>query len=115
MNRFRSLQTKIFVFFLTVTAVALVASLLVVNNYDTRQTVQRIRKDLTLADEVFKRILAQRREQLATNARLLASDYAFRAAVGTREPGTVLSAAMNHRQRLGADRLVVTDDAGLLL
>jgi adenylate cyclase len=115
MTVFLSLRTKIFLLFVAVAAAVLAAALLVVNRYDTRQAVDRIEEDLRAAHGVFERVLGQRRLQLATNARLLGTDYAFRAAVGTRAPKTVLSAALNHRERLGADRFVVTDDRGRVL
>jgi adenylate cyclase len=115
MRVFLSLRTKLFLLFLSVTALVLITSLLVVNRYDTRSTIARIQSDLATTDRIFQRMLEQRSRQLTTNARLLGSDYAFRSAVSTHDHGTILSAAVNHQRRLAADRIIVTNSDGRLL
>lgn len=59
--------------------------------------------ELNVGGRVFQRLLASRGGQLQDNMRVLASDFAFKQAVGTADRTTIESALANQAARIGAD------------
>ena len=62
---------------------------------------------LTVTSGVLRSYLASRHQQLATTVDILASDFAFRKAVATRDTSTLQSALRNHASRVGAAYAVI--------
>ncbi|MCZ6678534.1 MAG: HAMP domain-containing protein [Candidatus Poribacteria bacterium] len=89
--------------------------LLVVNHIYYRRAHDDIEIHLKQTQLIFEQLLNQRNRQLATYARLLSFDFAFKQAVATSEHATVLSAARNHQARVGSDLFIVTDRFGTVL
>src|SRR5262249_25126103 len=58
---------------------------------------------------VFQRLLAQNRQQIERAGELLAADFAFREAVGTRDMPTVMSVLVNHGRRIDAGVMMLLD------
>jgi diguanylate cyclase (GGDEF)-like protein len=92
----------------TVTLSAVLAS--------TRQNVEarsweQLRADAVLAEQQMR----FRASQLANGVTVLASDFGFREAVASGDAPTILSAADNSAQRIGADLVVVLDTQGGVL
>lgn len=56
---------------------------------------------------VFNKLAEERSTRLIQQARLLSSDYAFKAAYATRETETVISALQNHQMRINADVMML--------
>ena len=112
---FRSFRARLLTLVLALLAGALAAALLVVSRVTTAQAEATTRRSLEVAQSVFERIITQRDKQLASSVQLLGGDFAFKQAVGTRDPDTIRWAAMNHQKRIGADLLLVTDETGKLL
>ncbi|MEP7057194.1 MAG: EAL domain-containing protein [Caldimonas sp.] len=57
---------------------------------------------LEVGDRVLQSLLDQRAQKLIEGARLLAADYGFRAALGSNDAETIVSALENHGTRIGA-------------
>ena len=113
---FRSFQARLLVFFLGLLLVVQVLVFLVVNAATTQETRAAMMEDLAVGSKVFGRLIASRTDRLAEAARLLAGDYAVKAAYATRDIGTIHSAFDNHRVRIGADFMVlVAPDNRLML
>ena len=92
----------------TVTLAAVLAS--------TRRTVEarsweQLRAGAALADQLVR----FRAGQLANGVAVLAADFGFREAVASGHVPTILSAAGNNAQRIGADLVMVLDTRGRLL
>jgi diguanylate cyclase (GGDEF)-like protein len=62
---------------------------------------------LTITSGVLRSYLGSRHRQLATTVDILASDFAFRKAVATRDTSTLQSALRNHASRVGATYAVI--------
>jgi diguanylate cyclase (GGDEF)-like protein len=62
---------------------------------------------LTITSGVLRSYLGSRHRQLATTVDVLASDFAFRKAVATRDTSTLQSALRNHASRVGATYAVI--------
>ena len=110
-----SFRHKLLASFTGLLALVLGATLWTVNRVETRRTEADILTGLSSTNETFEGLLASRERQLQTSLGLLSGDFAFKQAVATGDPATILSAALNHKARIGADVLVVTDSDGKLL
>ncbi len=77
----------------------------------------RVRADerLRSGSLVVQDNLRQRAEVLSNTVTVLAADFGLRGAVASRDAPTILSAARNHSQRIGADLVVIMDTNGQLL
>jgi hypothetical protein len=92
----------------TVTLAAVLAS--------TRRTVEarsweQLRSGAGIADQLVR----FRAGQLANGVAVLAADFGFREAVASGHVPTILSAARNNAQRIGADLVLVLDTHGQVL
>ena len=92
----------------TVTLAAVLAS--------TRRTVEaRSAEQLRAGGALAEELMRFRAGQLASGVGVLAADFGFREAVASGHAPTILSAAANHAQRIGADLVLVLDTRGALL
>jgi diguanylate cyclase (GGDEF)-like protein len=92
----------------TVTLAAVLAS--------TAHTVEgRAADELRSGASFAQQLLRFRAGQLANGVAVLAGDFGFREAVATGDVPTIISAATNHAQRIGADMVLLTDTHGKVL
>ena len=61
-----------------------------------------VQEQLQFGERVFARLIEQNASKLAQGARILASDYGFREAIGSDDRETIESALSNHSARIGA-------------
>lgn len=74
----------------------------------TESSVQRnIDRELGVSERVFLQLLEQRETQLSQSAGVLADDFGFRQAVASADENTILSALVNHAQRIEADLITL--------
>jgi diguanylate cyclase (GGDEF)-like protein len=92
----------------TVTLVAVLAS--TAHNVESRAG-ERLQAGGTFVQQLIR----FRADQLANGVAVLAADFGFREAVASGDRPTILSAAANHSQRIGADILVLLDTRGRVL
>ena len=71
-----------------------------------------INDNLNVTASVFRSRIEARNQRLVEAARLLSGDYAFKQAYATRDHDTLLSALSNHRERIGADMIVLVSMDG---
>jgi len=100
---FRSLRTRIVVFFVALLAVVQIAAFALVNSANSTNAHQKIESELNTGERVFARLMEQNRERLSLAARVMAADYALREAIATGDIDTVLSALDNHGRRVHAN------------
>jgi len=80
------------------------------------QTVEgRAAGELGAGGAFIEQMIRFRASQLASGVSVLASDFGFREAMASGDPGTQLSAANNHLRRIGADLMLLLDNHGALL
>jgi diguanylate cyclase (GGDEF)-like protein len=72
-----------------------------------RNARAQIAQELETAGRLFHRVLQDRSQQLVDMGRVLSADFGLRAAYASGDSATVLSALDNHRNRVGADLLMV--------
>jgi class 3 adenylate cyclase len=72
-------------------------------------------EELRRAGLLFTRQLAFRAEQLLAATRLVSGDFALKATAATADQATTSSVLENHRQRVGADRLMLISLDGAVL
>jgi len=108
--RFRSLQSRILVFFLglfTIVQLVTVASIVTAN---WRWVNQQVHADLHAAKRILQRLVEERVEQLALSTKLLSGDFAFKQAYANGDHETLMSAVRNLQEhRIGADVMMVAD------
>jgi diguanylate cyclase (GGDEF)-like protein len=89
----------------TVTLAAVLAS--------TRRTVEaRAAEQLRSGGSLAEQLIRFRAGQLANGVAVLAADFGFREAVASGDSPTILSAARNNAQRIGADMALLLDTHG---
>lgn len=107
-NRLLVLISGLVILTQTVTLVAVSAS--------TQQAVKsRALEQLTAGTHLAEQLIRVRHGQLGSGLAVLAADYGFREAVALGDSPTMISAARNHAQRIGADLMLVLDTRGLIL
>jgi diguanylate cyclase (GGDEF)-like protein len=92
----------------TVTLIAVLAR--------TEHSVEdRAAKQLVASSAFVEQLVRFRAAQLASGVAVLAADFGFREAVASGDGPTMLSAAQNDVQRIGADLMVLSDNHGHVL
>jgi len=113
--RFRSFRTRILVFFLGLLVLVQAGAFFAVNTANIENARRVLDDALVVTASVFKRQIDERSRQLQLAARLLSGDFAFKEAYATREHATVLSALDNHRERIGADVMMLVSMDGTVI
>ncbi|MBC8008246.1 MAG: EAL domain-containing protein [Prolixibacteraceae bacterium] len=106
---FRSLQTRIIVFFVLLLCGLQGVALFLVSAANERIAKNQIAQELVVGERVFRRLLEQNSQQLAQAASVLAADFAFREAIATRDEGTIASVLGNHGRRINANVVMLAD------
>src|SRR5437879_11286869 len=81
-----------------------------------RHTVEaRAAEQLRSGGSLAEQLIGFRAGQLANGVAVLAADFGFREAVASGDAPTILSAARNNAQRIGADMVLLLDTHGRVL
>ena len=117
MIRFRSFRAALLTLILGVVAVAQVTTFLIVANVNRTQASREIDGDLRNAAEAFNRVTASRTHLLASSAKAVASDYAFRRLFfeSADDPATLQSAFTSASDRINADLNAWVDLDGITI
>ena len=112
MGSFRNRLLVLIIGLVIVTETVTLAAVLI----STRRTVEaRAAEQLRSGAALAEHLIGFRASQLANGVAVLAADFGFREAVASGHSPTVLSAARNHAQRIGADMVLVLDTHGRVL
>ncbi len=110
--RFRSLQSRILIFFLVLFTLVQGVTIVSIVTANWRWVNTQIRADLDVAGRVFERLLDERVEQLVLSTKLLSGDFAFKQAYASGDRETLMSAVRNLQEhRIGADVMILADAA----
>jgi diguanylate cyclase (GGDEF)-like protein len=112
MGSFRKRLLVLIIGLVIVTQTVTLAAVLV----STRRTVEaRAALELRSGGTLAEHLIDFRAVQLANGVGVLAADFGFREAVASGHVPTILSAARNNAQRIGADVMLVLDTHGRVL
>src|SRR5215469_18923331 len=112
MGSFRNRLLVLIIGLVIVTETVTLAAVLL----STRRTVEaRAAEQLRSGAALAEHLIGFRASQLANGLAVLAADFGFREAVASGHSPTILSAARNHAQRIGADMVLVLDTHGRVL
>lgn len=103
----KSFQARLTLFIISLLVFSLTATLIAVNNASITNTNNEINNSLQISSDVFKNQLKQNQDKLFEIARLLSSDYAFKAAYSTHDHNTILSAMENHLSRVSGKNIMM--------
>lgn len=105
MIRFRSFRAALLTLILGVVAVAQIATYVIVANVNRVEAEREIEADLQIAAQAFNRVNIARNGLLASSAKAVASDYAFRRLFfeSADDPRTLESAFISASDRIKAD------------
>jgi diguanylate cyclase (GGDEF)-like protein len=112
---FRSLQSRIVLFFVALLALVQGTALFLVTAANERNAREHIRQELAVGERIFRRLLEQNHARLAQAAALLSLDFAFREAAATRDLPTIHSVLLNHGSRIRADKMALVSLEGQVL
>ena len=104
--RFKTLQSRIFVFFFLLILATQLGSILITSTLGFSIVNKTLGEELDTAKRVFIRLFDQNTAFLTQGARILASDYGFREAVSSNDAETIASALDNHGGRIKADLML---------
>src|SRR6476661_6541280 len=105
--RLRSLQSRIVLLFLVLILAVQSCGFFAIRTGIEENAQLSIREELKVGERVFKRLLNLYAQNLTQGARVLASDYGFKQAIGTDDTETIVSALSNHGGRIGASVAVL--------
>lgn len=107
-----SFRTRLIVLFAGLAGGVLLVSLLAVWIATNNQLNRTVERELTVSERVFLELVEQRATQLGQAASVLADDFGFRQAVATNDEDTIVSALVNHGERIQTDLMVLQNVAG---
>src|SRR6201993_2702033 len=112
MGSFRNRLLVLIIGLVIVTQTVTLAAVLM----STRRTVEaRAAEQLRSGAAFAEHLIRFRAGQLANGVAVLAADFGFREAVASGHSPTILSAARNNAQRIGADIVLLLDTKGALV
>ncbi len=112
MVRLYRLESKIVALFITLLVVVQLAGFVAIRTAIDRNARASISEELAVGERVFARQLDQNAQKLTQGARLLASDFGFRQAIGTDDRETIASVLSNHGARIGASMAMLIGNDG---
>ncbi len=106
---FRSLETRIVVFFVVLLALVQVTAFLIVGAANEKIAKRELANQIQIGERLFDRVIQQNGRQLAQAATVLAADFGFREAIATRDSATIVSVLENHGARISANLAMLAD------
>lgn len=103
----KSFRTRLFVLFAGLAGGALIVSLVAVSLATNSQSERTITRELEVSERVLEELLDVRGNQLLQAAQVLSDDFGFREAVSSNDEQTIISALVNHGERIGTDLMVL--------
>jgi len=113
--RLHSLRARIAFVFVVMMLVVQAAAYVAINSVIDANARKNIKEQLSVAERVFRQVLAGDDEKLTQASSVIASDFGFRQAVASRDDATVASALQNYGGRIGADVVMLVGLDGKLI
>ena len=109
-----SFGARIVVVLVAILLLMQLATLVIVDVAVNRDVHRQLAERIDVGDKVWRQLQRDRGQELTLAVGALAADFAFREALATGDASTVLSALLNHGQRMGADASLLLDVDGNL-
>ena len=110
-----SFRRRLLLVMLAVLVVAQLGTAVATLDTIRRDVLHKGSREINVALDVTRQLLAERGQHLRDNVAVLASDFGFRAAVATQDTNTLSSVLLNHGERAGADMVLLADPEGRIL
>ncbi len=110
-----SFRNRLLALFVLLLGIALFTSTWAVLRAVENNARANAERELFVAERVFDTLLDENRRQLIDRTALLAEDFAFRQAIATNEEDTIISALVNHGERISADMILLMNPIGEVL
>lgn len=107
-----SFRARLVLLFAGLAGGALAISMVAVSLATSSQSERTVERELEVSQRVFIEVINARGAQLLQAAEVLINDFAFREAVATRDQATIISALINHGERIGTDLMVLQSPNG---
>lgn len=98
---------------LVILSSASVAGVMLYNLFEEEQA--RAEEQLDVAQRVANQVIDTRTQLLVSNLEVVARDYGFKSAIGSRDTATITSALRNHSRRANADLAMIVNAKGRLI
>ncbi|MGM0905801.1 MAG: EAL domain-containing protein [Pseudomonadota bacterium] len=108
-TRFR---TRLIIILAGLVAGALLVALAAVWVATENQLERSIERELSVSEKVFRELLDSRSTQLLQAAEVLTDDFGFKRAVSSKDRETIISALVNHGERIEAELMVLQTPKG---
>lgn len=108
----KSFQARLIVFLLVLLALVQLGTAFAVLSSLKKDNYSQGIQAIDVSRNIFDLFLESRAEQLTQSVEILASDFAFKQAVATRETGTIQSVLKNHGARIDADITLLVSPNG---
>ena len=105
----KGFQRRLVFFILGLVSVVQIIVFLTVDITNTRHAKEQIVIALDVGVRTFRRVVDARTAQLSESVRILAGDFAFKAAIATGDVPTIESVLSNHGSRVGAEAMMLID------
>ena len=115
MSTSRSLRSKILFLFIALIIFAFVTTIVAVLVATNQNVERQVRTRLSVGQNVLQKLIEFRGTQLFDSAKLLTSDFGFKAAVSDEDKETIQSALENHGARINADLMLLSALEGKLI
>ncbi len=100
--RFHSLESRIITLFLVLVLAVQLGGFFVIRNGIVDNAQATMREQLKLGENLFNRLLEQKKQRLTDSARVLAKDTGFRGAIGSDDRPTIESGLITLGERIDA-------------
>lgn len=107
-----SFRSRLLLIFVGLAGGVLLATLLAVSLATDEQAELTVERELAVSERVLGELLKRRGEQLEQAAQVLADDFGFREAVASGDQATLVSAMVNHGDRIGTQLMALYDVDG---
>ncbi|MGM0481291.1 MAG: HAMP domain-containing protein [Pseudomonadota bacterium] len=108
----RSFRTRLVVILLLLVSGALSVSLIAIGVAVQQQVQRSVEQELSVSNRVFRELLASRSQLLLQAAQVLTDDFGFKRAVATGDRETIVSALVNHGERIDTELMVLRTPSG---
>jgi len=105
--QFKNFRTRLLIFLVSLLGAVLGAVFFSVNQANISNARLHLEEALQITANTFAKSLKDREQILTEKVRLLSGDFAFKSAFATRDRETIKSALENHRQRVGANIMML--------
>lgn len=107
-----SFRTRLIVLLLLLSTATLTAAAIAVGVALEQQITRSVQQELTVSNRVFEELLNRRSALLRQAAKVLAGDFGFRRAIATGDKETIISALINHGERIGTELMILNTPQG---